>query len=599
MASGLLMIENEKEAQILKIGFEQSGVKVVLSKANFRNYTLSLQYMPDFLLMELPRLCVEQLHIAGLLRKHRRFRALPILGYGERIDEAVKRGIFKSGVSMYLDRPLKFSGMLELIDRLLKPSNKTIGIGKAEDKKQKREQDYEKIVSPDTPVQVRLELMTQYVTRLMAFPFTVAKVLQITNDEKTGAGHLAQAISIDPTISANILKVSNSVFFASANRRISSIKEAIVRIGFFETKKIVMGMMVLNLFGGSNASLGFNRIDFWYHSLASALFAERVAKFVSGVNPEAAFLGGLLHDIGIIILDEFFPDVFAASLKETSARGGHFPERETALYGMNHNDLIGKLFPTWKIPDDITNAIITHCTIADHKTALDTSDKKLTFCIMLGNILAKTAHYGRECDQFIWPVDNWMFEAVHMGNVITGKFIGEIQQGIELFRTFLGLESRDYSADIGSPENAALMRIGIANIADHLFIPVERYLERKGYAVERISDKECREAGQKKRFTMVIVWAGQNAVTETVILPYTKFMQPEKTGGDAAVNATMAPLLCMVPPDYQESNALPKEISIISNRIDLRELDQAVQKIVAGTPVRTVTPPGTVAPANR
>jgi HD-like signal output (HDOD) protein len=589
MASGLLMIENEKEAQILKLGFEQIGTKIVLSKATYRNYTLSLQYLPDFLIMELPRLCVEQMHIAGLLRKHRRFRGLPILGYGERIDDAVKRGIVKSGISIYLDRPLKFSGMLELIDRMLKPSNKAIQVQKKEDKKQKREQDYEKIASPDTSAAQRLDLMSEYVSRLLAFPFTVAKVLQITNDEKTGAGHLAQAISIDPIISANILKVANSVFFASANRRISSIREAIVRIGFFETKKIVMGMMVLNLFGGSTASMGFNRIDFWYHSLASALFAERVAKFVSGVNVEMAFLGGLLHDIGVIILDEFFPDFFAAALKDTSTKGGHFPERETALYGVNHNDLVNRLFPVWKIPDDITNAIVNHCRIADHKTAIDTPDKKLTFCIMLGNILAKTAHYGRECDQFVWPIENWMFENVHMGNVITRPFIAGIQQGIEQFRNFLGLEARDYSADIASPENASLVRIGIVNLAEHLFIPVEQYLARKGHTVERVTEKECAETDRKKRFSLMIVWAGQQAVTEAAIAPYQSFLLPGASGDKSDGKTAATPLLCMAPPDYREINALPGQISFMSNRLDLRELDQAIQKIIEGTPVRMIS----------
>jgi hypothetical protein len=250
---------------------------------------------------------------------------------------------------------------------------------------------------------------------------------------------------------------------------------------------------------------------------------------------------------------------------------------------------VGKLFPLWKIPEEITAAITGFCHIADHKTDLDTNEKKLSFCIMLGNMLAKVGHYGRECDQFIWPVDNWMFEAAHMGNVISDKFVADIQNGIEQFRVFLGLDPRDYSADIQSPENASLVRIGIANIADHLFIPVERYLERKGYAVERITEKDTQESAEKKRFTMVIVWTGQSVVSDATITPYTKFLRQE-TGpeGDQA-KAAMAPVLCIVPPDYAESNALPKEISIISNRIDLRELDQAIEQIIAGTPVRTLS----------
>lgn len=591
MASGMLMIENQKEAQILKLGFEQTGVKVVLSKADYKNYTLSLQFMPDFLIMELPRICVEQMHIAGLLRKHQRFKGFPIIGYGAAIDDSVRRGILRAGVSVYLDRPLKFSGLTDLIEKLLKPYKKTIVSVKAEEKKQKHEQDYEKIMGPETPPAAKLDLMVHYVSRLLAFPFTVAKVQHITNDEKSGAGHLAQAISADPTISANILKVSNSVFFASVNRRIGSIKEAIVRIGFLETKKFVMGMMVYKLFSESTQNLGFNRIDFWYHSLAAGLFAERMAKFMSGVNPEMAFLAGLLHDIGVIILDEYFPAFFSAALKDTSAKGGHFPERETALFGVNHNDLVGKLFPVWKIPDEITGAIVNHCRLADQKTDLDSVEKKLTFCVMMGNLLAKVAFYGRECDKFVWPVENWAFESARVGNVITQRFIGEIDQQVEQFRSFLKLETRDYTADIKAPDGASDVPVGIVNLADHFFVPVEQYLLRKGFTVQRLNESDAVKHQHTIQLGLVIVWAGRTPVTKDTLAPYAKFEKISKTPIPGGEKNKMAPILCILSPDCAEADGLPPEISFLSNRLDLRELDQAMEKVKSGGTVRSLANP--------
>ena len=584
------MTENEREAKILNLGLNQSGVQVVLSKADYKNYTLSLQYQPDFLLMELPRVCTEQMYIAGLLKKHPRYRTLPIIGYGEQVEAEAKRGLTKGGMSAYLERPLKFSVLLEVIDALLKPQKKALPTAtpKTEEKKQR---DYEKILLLATPACEKIETMVMYVSRLMAFPFTVAKVLRITNDEKSGAGHLAQVISIDPTITTNILKVSNSVFFICSNRRISSIKEAIVRIGFIETKKIAMGMMVPKMLSETVKSLGFNRLDFWHHSLAAALFAEKIAKFMTDVSPEMAFMAGLLHDIGVIILDEFFPEFFAESLKETSAHSGHFPEEQTALFGMNHKDLIARLFPSWRMPEEMTNAIVNQFHFADHVDKVDTPEKKLTLCVMLGNILAKVAHFGRECDQYVWPVENRVFEQTHIGSIINEKFIEDVRQSITKYSSFLGLEPRDYAMDLKSKADAADFRIGIVNAADHIFIPVELYLKSKGYCVELMIEPENKDTVQRKQFSLVIVWTGSAVMTKEYYAAFSEFIRYQREPICMETKVETAPLLLLVPPDYSAADTLPAEMSIMSNRFDLRELDNTLEKIFLGKVVRTIQSP--------
>jgi HD-like signal output (HDOD) protein len=595
MPSCLLMSNHEREAQVLNLGLSQSGVQVVRSKADYKNYTLSLQYQPDFLLMELPKVCTEEMYIAGLIKKHPRFRKLPIIGYGDPVEAAVKKGITSGGFSAYLERPLKFSDILELIDKILNTASKPLAAG-APKSEEKKKVDYDKILSPATPASEKIETMTLYVSRLMAFPFTIAKVLRITNDEKSGAGHLSQAISVDPNITTNILKVSNSVFFVSSNRRISSIKEAIVRIGFAETKKIVMGMMVPKMLSETIKSLGFNRMDFWHHSLAAGLFAEKLAKFMTDLTPEMAFLAGLLHDIGIIIIDEFFPDFFAASLKETSAHSSHFPEEQTALFGMDHKDLIAKLFPTWKMPQELTNAIINQFHCADAVDKVDTMEKKLTLCVMLGNILAKVAHFGRECDQFVWPIENWVFEQTHIGSIITEKFIEDVHQGIIKYSSFLGLEQCDYTMDLKSKADAADFRIGILNTADHIFIPAELYLQSKGYCVERIIEPESKTAEQSKKFSLVIVWAGSVAITSEYVAAHAHFAHYQKGPKVETTNVEHAPVLLLVAPDFGSADSFAPEISLMSNRFDLRELDNTIEKILLGKSVRVLPAPAAPKP---
>lgn len=586
MISSVLMIDHEREAQILKVGFESSGLKVIPSKADYRNYVLALQLVPDLIIMEIPRMFTEQAHIVGLLRKHRQFKGLPIIGYGDPMEKTSQNVIMKAGISSYLARPLKFTEMMVIIEQLLKGQNKTLVAQKVATQTEK-DKDLEDILKPDLVASTKLDLMLKYVSRLMAFPFTIAKVLQITNDEKSGASQLAHAISVDPAIAAHLLRIANSVFFASANRRISSIKDAVVRIGFRETKKIVMSMLVMNIFDQKTKNLGFDRVDFWYHSLAAGLFAERVAKFMGDVNPEEAFLAGLLHDIGVIIFDEFFPTLFEKTLQATGRSGGHFPEQETAVLGFNHNDLVERLFPTWKMPQEITAAVVNQHKIDSFKGNFDTPGKKLALCVCLGNLFAKIANIGNECDQYIWGLDNWVLEQAKMGSGFTEKFIETVAGGIESFRAFLGLEKRDYTAGAKNREDAKDLTIGVAGIGERLFMPVEIFLKRKGYDTLRLSPGD---PTQGRPVNVVIAWSDSEHATAESLAPLGRSIK--KTPGETKDGApvTTAPILLVVPPDFSGAEAIPGEISYIGNRFDIREFERLIDKINTGEVVRTITP---------
>ncbi|MBN1307187.1 MAG: HDOD domain-containing protein, partial [Chitinispirillaceae bacterium] len=264
MISIILLSGNVRERQILAMAFEQRGFRVLPAEPTYQSFVFLLQFMPDLIVIEVPKDSREQLSFTKRVRGDKRTRLIPIIGYGNSVEPSFMRGMQQNGITVYIERPLKFNDLLLQIERLLKPFNKTIG---TKPEISDKEKDMALILEDTIAPSKKIEAMCRHVAKLLAFPFSIATVLKITNDERSGAGHLARAITSDPAITAHLLKVSNSVFFASVNRRISSIKEAIIRIGFEETKRIVMGMSVMNLFCQSNKNIGFDRTDFWYHSL--------------------------------------------------------------------------------------------------------------------------------------------------------------------------------------------------------------------------------------------------------------------------------------------------------------------------------------------
>jgi HD-like signal output (HDOD) protein len=567
MITLIIMIQNEREEQILKAAFEQRGVKVVLSKPTYQNYVMILQYIPDIVFMELPHICTEQLAFARRLRAYKRTKTIPIAGYGSKIDEMVKNGISQSGFTLYIERPLKFSMLLKVFAQLLKNHGKTFA---APAEPSDREKDLELIINSDALPMQKLEAMIRHISSLLAFPFTVAKVLQISQSEKSGASNLAQAMSSDPSITTHILKVANSVFFASSNHRISSIKDAIVRIGFNETRKIVMGMHIMQLFKGESRSSGFDRVDFRYHSLIVGLLSERFAKLVGDIYVDTAFLTGLLHDLGIILLDEFLSPVFGRALEATAASGGHFIDSQTELFNVNHNDLIGSLFPLWKIPQDITDAITFQFKIEEFNGAFNTPGKKLAVCIALASQIAKTVHIGRECDEFVYPISDTVLKYAKLKTGISKSFIENLNADLAMYQNFLGLESRTFVSEIAGVEEPSNHTIALFTPEPFVFIPVEVHLRNMGFKIRNVKtlfDKE-------DVFCCFIIYD----VTGKMTFSSEKIID----GSDEVYGGPpdMSKKIILIGQSREAPEGLPRNFNYLGPKYDLRMVDEILGKIL-------------------
>lgn len=571
MITIVIISENEREVQILKMAFEQQGSKVVLSKPTYQNYVMIMQYIPDIILIELPRSCADQLSFTRRIRSYKRTRTLPIVGYGNATDQSIVRGMSSQGITMYIERPLKFTKLLRIFEQLLKPLNKAMAV-----KRDLSEKEKERILILDekTSPAEKLELMCNHVSKLLAFPFTVARVLQITNDRNSGADHLARAITADPTISTHLLKVSNSVFFASSNRRISSIKDAIIRIGFQETKRIVMGMGVINLFNKAGENLGFDRVSFWYHSLVVALIAERLAKSFSVINTESAFLSGLLHDFGILLYEEFFPEMFEKNLQKTAQEAEMFIDSEKKLFKITHLDLIAELFPRWKIPQEITDAVTGQYTIAEKNKPPDTPGELLAACVAVGNNVAKLLHIGRECDEFVTPLSDAFFKSVKLPHGISADLTGFVSSQVNIYQSFLGLEKRDFTCDCPQGINPEQVHIAVCNPDNALFCPPVIDLSARSVHYDILMPEKLSESGSGKYHA--IIWWAVNPVEPETLKPITTLKQAplgqKKTSNDAA------PVILFSPEDNL-SERYPDCITI-KNSFDTRQFESKLGEIL-------------------
>jgi putative nucleotidyltransferase with HDIG domain len=226
---------------------------------------------------------------------------------------------------------------------------------------------------------------------LPPLPAVAAKVMGMADDDRTSAMDLAQVLSTDQALTAKLIRISNSAYYGFA-RRVSTVREAVVMLGFKQVRQVAVGASLINTFRGSKPGPNdpFNLDLFWGHSVAVAVAAEVLAKKTRMARPEDAFTAGILHDIGRLVLRQTMLAEFtqAVAIAKTGELTLHEAEIETTGYA--HDDIGRALGERWKFPTHLVDAVRCH-----HDERLTPENDGLSGIIAQCNRLA--LHYGLYC----------------------------------------------------------------------------------------------------------------------------------------------------------------------------------------------------------
>jgi HD-like signal output (HDOD) protein len=194
---------------------------------------------------------------------------------------------------------------------------------------------------------------------LPLLPQVVILVQKTIDEEGSSAHDLANAISKDQVLTSRLLKLANSSFYRFTNKSISTVTEAIVLLGFETVKNITLGLSVYKLLSGFNKENSFH--FFWRHSLCCAMAAQSLAEEKRMKTKETAFVAGLLHDIGKVILAHYFPVKYKKVLKILRENPGKtFSQVEKQIIGLSHHDAGGLLGEYWNLPLEIEQPMRLH-----------------------------------------------------------------------------------------------------------------------------------------------------------------------------------------------------------------------------------------------
>lgn len=194
---------------------------------------------------------------------------------------------------------------------------------------------------------------------LPAAPAILSKALKLTSDLKSNIDDISKNISADQTLAAKVIRLSNSPIYGRV-KNISSLQEAIKVLGFNQVKSIIITASTFKIFQTVTHSKIANIL--WEHSLATALGARIIVQKFGVLDKEEAYLCGLLHDIGKLVLLQTSPDIYEQVIKKVQETNFPFIQVEGKEFGFNHVNVGHVLLTKWQFPSDLVSQISAHHT---------------------------------------------------------------------------------------------------------------------------------------------------------------------------------------------------------------------------------------------
>ncbi|HOV61490.1 MAG TPA: HDOD domain-containing protein [Candidatus Hydrogenedentes bacterium] len=231
-----------------------------------------------------------------------------------------------------------------------------------------------------------LEEAIPRIRELPTLPQIVLKIMDTINNPNSSALDLGELVSADQSLSATLLRVVNSAYYGFS-RRVTSISQAIVLLGFAEVRKLTLAAKTFEALGIGGSMERRKRL--WRHVFATAMAAELIAK--QGARGNTGFFeAGLLHDIGRVAMELLFGDAFEQSIVLLEERGTvDLCAVEREVFGFDHAQFGGALAEHWRLPPALREAIQRH-----HAPHLARLEPGLAHLTALANWLANSAGFS-------------------------------------------------------------------------------------------------------------------------------------------------------------------------------------------------------------
>ncbi len=234
----------------------------------------------------------------------------------------------------------------------------------------------------------KLQQLVQTIRDLPALPEVVVRVMRMAEDPRSDAPAIARVIATDQAMAARVLRLANSAFYGLP-RRVSTLSEAVVILGFRTIKNLAIAASTFELLNREIAGYWLQRGELWKHSLACAIGAQLIAHRARLPVAEEAFVSGLLHDIGKVAINLFVREQFDQIMERALSDRIPFVQAEEAVLGFNHAIAGALIAEKWNLPPSLVSVIRYH-----HQPSQAPDPNPMVSVVHLADILSITLGIG-------------------------------------------------------------------------------------------------------------------------------------------------------------------------------------------------------------
>jgi putative nucleotidyltransferase with HDIG domain len=228
----------------------------------------------------------------------------------------------------------------------------------------------------------KIDAIIQSVTQLRPMPSNVTRIAREVEKSDITIDILVGLISLDQALAALVLQMSNSVSLGYA-RTCSTLHDAIMYIGLARLKSILLTSTATSMLKSRLAGYGSGAGELWHHSLVTAVAAEWLAQALRYPNPEEAYVSGLLHDMGKLLLDQYVLSDYNTIVDYVHKYQLPLWQVEEKLIGIHHAEVGGLIARRWNFPVSLVDAIQYH-----HSPSFALKNQQLPAIVNLANSFA-------------------------------------------------------------------------------------------------------------------------------------------------------------------------------------------------------------------
>jgi len=241
---------------------------------------------------------------------------------------------------------------------------------------------------------------------LPSLPTIFGQLVDLMSDQASSSSMFAKVIEMDTAISARLLKLVNSPYYGFP-ARIETISRAVTLVGTKELCALTLAMSVLTLFKDVPGEF-VNMKSFWKHSIACGLVARKLAEKKGEADSEPFFVGGLLHDVGRLILYMQLPEESGNALSHALSEHILLFGAERRLFGFDHGVLGGMLLKQWGLPLRMADMV------GNHHRPEKAADPLSAGILHLADIAVNAVAIGTSGEHHVPPLRDESWKALHI-----------------------------------------------------------------------------------------------------------------------------------------------------------------------------------------